>query len=115
MTNRLRCPLAQTCQRARAKPSQPRKAMTPGTRGRFILDHSDGLVGPSDLSSCEVEVSCNREPPPGRSQREGANCWPGGRSLPERRHTLCQAAANAPRPHTANYEPEGTWWLPCRE
>src|SRR5271155_4869468 len=71
MMNRLRWPLAQICQRASAKPSQPRKAMTPGTKGRFNLDHMDGVGCPRDLSSSDVEVSCNREPPPWLSQREG--------------------------------------------
>jgi hypothetical protein len=65
--NKLRCPLAQICQRARAKPSQPKKATTPGTSGRFNLDHSDGGLGRRDLSSSDVDVSCNREPPPGLS------------------------------------------------
>src|ERR1700730_14762908 len=71
MMNRLRCPLAQICQRARAKPSQPRKAMIPGTSGRFNLDHSDGGLCRRDLSSSDVDVSCNRKPPPWLSQREG--------------------------------------------
>src|SRR5438105_4462594 len=71
MMNRLRCPLAQICQRASAKPSQPRKAMIPGTSGRFNLDHSDGGLCRRDLSSSDVDVSCNRKPPPGLSQREG--------------------------------------------
>src|SRR5690242_10296370 len=71
MMNRLRCPWAQICQRAKAKPSQPRKAMIPGTSGRFNLDHSDGGLGRTDLSSSGVDVSCTRRPPPGLSQREG--------------------------------------------
>src|SRR6266566_3888942 len=71
MMNRLRCPWAQICQRARAKPSQPRKAMIPGTSGRFNLDHSDGGLCRRDLSSSDVDVSCNRKPPPWLSQREG--------------------------------------------
>src|ERR1700730_17200911 len=71
MMNRLRCPLAQICQRARAKPSQPRKAMIPGTSGRFNLDHSDGGLCRRDLSSSDVDVSCNRKPTPWLSQREG--------------------------------------------
>src|SRR5436189_3711697 len=73
MMNRLRCPLAQICQRARAKPSQPRKAMIPGTSGRFNLDHSDRGLCRRDLSSSDVDVSCNRKPPPWLSQREGGN------------------------------------------
>ena len=71
MMNRLRCPWAQICQRARAKPSQPRKAMIPGTSGRFNLDHSDRGLCRRDLSSSDVDVSCNRKPPPWLSQREG--------------------------------------------
>src|SRR5438045_8254072 len=71
MMNRLSCPWAQICQRARAKPSQPRKAMIPGTSGRFNLDHSDCGLCPRDLSSSDVDVSCNRKPPPWLSQREG--------------------------------------------
>src|ERR1700742_2174827 len=71
MMNRLRWPWAQICQRARAKPSEPRKAMIPGTRGRFSLDHSDGGLCRRDLSSSGVDVSCNRRPPPWLSQREG--------------------------------------------
>src|SRR5580704_2859369 len=71
MMNMLRCPWAQICQRARAKPSQPRKAMIPGTSGRFNLDHSDGGLCRRDLSSSDVDVSCNRKPPPWLSQREG--------------------------------------------
>src|SRR5258705_2340277 len=71
MMNRLRCPWAQICQRARAKPSQPRKAMIPGTSGWSNLDHSDGGLCRRDLSSSDVDVSCNRRPPPGLSQREG--------------------------------------------
>src|SRR5580693_1407479 len=89
MTKRLKWPLAQIARRARANPSQARKAMTPGTSGRFNLDHSDGPRGRRDLSSSDVEVSCNREPPPWLSQRGRANSWPGARSLPERRPTLC--------------------------
>ena len=76
MMNRLRCPLAQICQRARAKPSQPRKAMIPGTSGWFSLDHSVGGLCRRDLSSSDVDVSCNRAPPPSLSQREGIS-WPG--------------------------------------
>src|SRR5437764_7646721 len=91
MMNRLRCPLAQICQRARAKPSQPRKAMIPGTSGRFNLDHSDDGLCRRDLSSSDVDVSCNRKPPPWLSQREGGISWSGARSLPERPLTLCQA------------------------
>src|ERR1700758_751425 len=91
MMNRLRCPLAQICQRARAKPSQPRKAMIPGTSGWFNLDHSDGGLCRRDLSSSDSDVSCNREPPPCLSQREGIS-WPGARSLPERLLTLWQIA-----------------------
>src|ERR1035441_6298971 len=87
-SDRLRWPLAQIGQRAKAKPSQPRKARTPGTTGWFNLGHSDGVRGRRDLSSSDVEVSCNREPPPWLSQRGRAKSWPGGRSLPERRHTL---------------------------
>jgi hypothetical protein len=64
MMNRLRWPLAQICQRARANPSQPRNAMIPGTRGRFNVDHDAGGLGRRDLSSSDVDVSCNREPPP---------------------------------------------------
>src|ERR1043166_4739540 len=71
MMNRLRCPWAQICQRAWAKPSQPRKAMIPGTSGRFNLDHSDRGLCRRDLSSSDVDVSCNRKPPPWLSQREG--------------------------------------------
>src|ERR1700688_2968078 len=71
MMNRLRWPLSQIRQRAMAKRSQPRKAMTPGTSGRFNLAHSDDVCCPRDLSSSDVEVSCNREPPPWLSQREG--------------------------------------------
>src|ERR1700683_1209867 len=71
MTKRLRWPLAQICQRARAKPSQPRKAMTPGTSGRLSFDPSAGVRCRRDLSSSDVEVSCNREPPRWLSQREG--------------------------------------------
>src|ERR1700743_2532389 len=73
MMNRLRWPWAQICQRARAKPSQPRKAMIPGTSGRFNLDHSDRGLCRRDLSSSGVDVSCNRKPPPWLSQREGGN------------------------------------------
>src|SRR5512142_2859752 len=71
MMNRLRCPLAQICQRASAKPSQPRKAMIPGTSGRFSFDHDAGGLGRRDLSSSDVDVSCNRKPPPWLSQRDG--------------------------------------------
>ena len=45
--------------------------MTPGTSGRFSLDHSDGGLCRRDLSSSDVDVSCNRKPPPGLSRREG--------------------------------------------
>src|SRR6202451_2983447 len=71
MMNRLRWPLAQICQRARAKPSQPMNAMTPGAIGRLSFCHGDDVGCPRDLSSSDVEVSCNREPPPWLSQREG--------------------------------------------
>src|SRR5580704_9511915 len=82
MMNKLRCPLAQICQRAKTKPVQPRKAMIPGTSGRFSLDHSGGGLCRRDLSSSDVDVSCNREPPPGLSQREG-QILDQARSLPE--------------------------------
>src|SRR5437763_10748459 len=45
--------------------------MIPGTSGRFNRDHSDGGLCRTDLSSSGVDVSCNRRPPPGLSQREG--------------------------------------------
>src|SRR5436309_1169987 len=45
--------------------------MIPGTSGRFNLDHSDCGLCPRDLSSSDVDVSCNRKPPPWLSQREG--------------------------------------------
>ena len=45
--------------------------MIPGTSGRFNLDHSDGGLCRTDLSSSDVDVSCKRRPPPGLSQREG--------------------------------------------
>src|SRR6516164_3943005 len=64
MMNRLRFPLAQICQRARAKPSQPRKASTPGTSGRLILDHGDSSSWIRELSSSNDEVSCKHQPPP---------------------------------------------------
>ena len=88
MMNRLRWPLAQICQRARAKPSQPRKAMTPGTSGRFNLDHSDDGLCRRDLSSSRRR----RELQPQASTKGclgvKGTFLPGARSLPERRHTL---------------------------
>jgi hypothetical protein len=45
--------------------------MIPGTSGRFSFDHDAGGPGRRDLSSSDVDVSCNRKPPPWLSQREG--------------------------------------------
>ena len=45
--------------------------MIPGTSGRFNLDQSDRGLCRRDLSSSDVDVSCNRKLPPWLSQREG--------------------------------------------
>src|ERR1700722_1388416 len=99
--------------------------MTPGTSGRFNFGPIDGARRRRDLSSSDVDVSCNREPPPWLSQREGQilgqaraayqsdalRCdWP-------QMNTIRQAGARDGPPRLApeRYRDRRTWWLPCRE
>src|SRR5262249_54586187 len=106
MMNRLRCPLAQICQRARAKPSQPRKAMTPGTSGWFSLDHSDAGPRRRALCSSDVDVSCTRKPPPWLSQREGR--YFGQARAAYQSHPLrCDRLRRIPFAREDDTEPEG--------
>src|SRR5580704_5204871 len=107
MMKRLRWPLAQICQRARANPSQPKNAIAPGTIGRLSLRHGDDVGCPRDLSSSDVEVSCNREPPPWLSQREG--------KFLIRRAQLTRATPYAVTGRNEQHPTQRTWWLPCRE
>src|SRR5271169_5674099 len=73
--NRLRCPLAQICQRARTKPSQPTNAITADTTGRFSPRHGDGVRCRTELSSSDVEVSCKASTIAVVAGR--AKIWPG--------------------------------------
>src|SRR5579859_8291088 len=84
--NRARCPLAQICQRARTKPSQPPNAMMAGTTGRFSPRPGDGVRCRRELSSSDVEVSCNREPPPwlsGGTANYGQARVAGSKAMPD--------------------------------